>query len=239
MTQRNDLVGQVFGAGSRIDRKGLAFTRRAALVCQHPLEFYLHDLNDNLLSPGTDARKLLLTSSLVALNQVRHDLAGDVEHWVVREDSPLFDYQPSRMAEAKFGPWTNKTILPPERFDPYAELFLSGLSNPSRLKEFILHTEVEVPEMQIAPKRVHELLDREGYEFLPRYFARHNLENFDCLVWIQRSNNQLPKKELERLRLIDIPCLHLGGGWYAFESIEDAMALKLLANDTEVHPIRD
>jgi hypothetical protein len=235
-----DIITQVFGLGRRIDWQGNAYHRRAVLVSQHPLAVHLHDLNASLLNAGSDARKLLLTSALVALNQNR--LGEDEEgtpHWVVKQDSPFFDYQPSKIAEEQLGPWESKTVLPPEDFDRYADAFMSGLANEQRLRHFILLTEELAPEMQIAPRRVHELLTREGYTHLPRYFARHNLFDYDCLVWIERSSNQLSKAELLRLRLDDIPCVHLGGGWYAFKSIDDAMALKLLAKQTEVHPLRD
>lgn len=241
MSGNNNLIAQVFGAGKRIDRGTEAFVRRAVLVCQHPLRVSIYDLNDGLLAPGSEARQLLLTHTIVALNQVKFDEnEGQLaEHWVVREDSTQFDYRPAAIAEKHLGPWTDKTVLAPEDFDQYCTAFMSGLSNAAKLREFILLTERLAPGMQIAPKRVHELLDRKGYEFLPRYFARHNLDAYDCLVWIERQSQQLPKTRLEQLRLNDIPCKHLGGGWYAFRSIEDAMALKLLANNTEVHPIHD
>lgn len=242
MSGHDNLVAQVFGAGKRIDREGDAFVRRAVLVCQYPLSVHIVNLNDGLLAPGSDARRLLLRTTLVALNQVKLGETDDqnTEHWVVREDCELFDYQPARVAEEQLGPWGNKTVLSPDVFDDYATMFMSGLSNTEKLREFIKMTEEVAPAMQIAPKRVHELLHRKGYEFLPRYFARHNLDNYDCLVWIESKNQQLPKARLQALRIDDeIKHKHLGGGWYAFQSIEDAMALKLLANNTEVHPIHE
>lgn len=213
-----------------------AYSRRAVMVSQYPLGVHVQDLSGALTyEPGSAARKQLLTSQLVALSQTR--IKTGETHWVVRQDSDIFDYQPAKVAEAELGPWENKTILPPEHFDTLADAFMNGLENDARLREFILAAAKLAPAMQIAPSTMHDVIQRAEYAQLPRYFMRHDLWDQDCLVWIERSNNQLPKKKLVELNLDEIACDHLGGGWYAFRAIEDAMALKLATNGTEVYPL--
>jgi hypothetical protein len=221
------------------EEKSRPFLRSAVLVSQHPLHVQLIDVEGGnpymAQAAHIGIQTFLQRATLQAVRQVR----GGKEHWVVREDLLFFDYQPSKIAEEQLGPWSNKTVLAPDEFDALAELFMSN--SDGKLREFILLTEELVPEMQIAPKRVHALLAREeeAYSKLPRYFARYDLWPYEALVWINRSDNQLPKKELERLRMADMPAIHLGGGWYAFERMDDAIAIKLSANQTEVHPLRD
>lgn len=214
------------------------YGRDLVWVRPHPLEVGTHRLGSEMLMSA----KWMLNSVIAAVQQTNPRTGS---HVVLREDNPMFDFQPAKLAMEHLGEPANVTILGPEQFDEFVHNYVAGVNNLEALKQVVHAVEKHAPALRFMPKHLHYLLDAASehpqgqYRHLPRMFLRYDLTDYECLVWLNRSNGQVSPKKLPEWQINPNRILHIGGAWYAFESLDEAVTAKFFAPQTEIHRLRE
>ncbi len=205
-------------------------------VTQHPLQVRRHTHGDlPLTSGGTHA--WVIGSTLQGMAQT----IGGNTVFVFREDHDLFDYQPTRLVMEKYN-ITDATMLSPEDFDEFATLYTTGEGNTNKMPLLVSEIERLAPSLRFLPRHLQHLVshfEANEYTILCRIFLRHDLTDYEALVWLSRTPHQLKQRVLDEAGVDTSRMLHVTGGWYAVPTIEDAISLKFKMPKTEIYRTRE
>jgi hypothetical protein len=224
----------------RLSIKHPLYERDVVWVQYHPQKVRVFRLG-SLMS----ALPWMMSSVIGAAIQTRPDGRRIV---AVREDNPMFDFQPGKLALEAIGVTDESAIfrLSPEDFDAFATVYVSGVNNTGNLAKLVPVIQKYVPAMQFMPPHLHRLLEeRDGsndhnvYQHLPRFFMKFDLSEYEVILWLDRGFGQISPKKFPDLRLDEGSLLHLGGAWYACRTLDEAMMAKFTAPATEIHRLRE
>ena len=189
----------------------------------------------------------ILSSIAVAVVQTRPD--GSV-NLAAREDSPFFDFQPTKIAldHLEITDLSSITMLATDAFDEFATAFSSGLNSVEAVRRLLPLIERHAPSFRFMPRHLHHLIEPmmiDGtdmsfyYKNLPRSFLRYDFRDYEAIAWINRTGGQISPKLFQKWKVDSSKLLHIGGAWYAFHNIDDAVSLKFQATATEIYRIKD
>jgi hypothetical protein len=210
--------------------KDIIYKRELVWVQHYPLTVRVDKVGSG------QERSWISSSILAAIIQTGPDGEAYV---AVREDGPFFDFRPGEMALKHIGADDPERVtrLSPAAFDEFASIYMGG-ANDLALGRIVRAIEKHVPAFRFMPRHLHDLAAETPYLQLPRYFMRHDLREFECLAWIGRSPNQISPRGFEEWQIDADRMRHMGSGWYAFVALDDAVRLKFLVPNTEVHSLR-
>lgn len=166
-------------------------------------------------------------------------------HAVAREDSPMFDFQPMKLALASMEAPQSLIVLSSEDFDEFSVSYSGGLNNTRASIKALRAIERYAPNLRFLPKHLHHLVEEADqkpsspYRHLARMFLRHDLADYESLVWLNGADGQISPKLLPKWQIDPARIKHIGGAWYAFESIDDAVTAKMFAPKTEIYRLRE
>lgn len=217
--------------------KDTLFRREIVWVQPNPRKIERRDMKDGVLN----MQDTLLNSVATALIQTT---PRGVEHVVLRHDGPYFDFQPAKEVVKFLGTDESAiTRLSPEDFDEFAKAYSGGTNNYNALRQIVASVEKHAPAFRFIPTHLHYLVNGKDdfsnpYRNLPRMFLRHDLTEYEALVWVNRAVGQISPKKFLEWNVDPKQLLHTGEAWYAFPKLEDAVSLKVMTQTTEIHRIR-
>jgi hypothetical protein len=224
------------------------YARDLIYVTPHPFGVAAHRLGEMLVPTATP----WLMSSVVAgvaqrKRSAQHEPLGvEGSVAVVREDSEVFRTE-ALVREHLNLPDEQVTLLDHATFDQFTRLYVSGVNNLDALKTVVRAIERYAPSFRFMPPHLHYLLDlaedngtqRSPYRHLPRMFLRYDFSEYDALVWLNKGGGQISPKLLPQWQVDSERVLHVGGAWYAFRTLEEAVTTKFFAPETEIHRLRE
>lgn len=188
---------------------------------------------------GNVPNGIMLTSVAAALLQTRPN--GE-RHVAVRDDGDVFDFQPGKMALEHLGidDPSMITVLLPEAYDEFAPAYMAGVGNLDALQRLVPAIEKHVPAFRFLPKNLHSVVLGGGgergdpYRHVPRMFLRYDFRDYEALVMLAGSMNQVSPKRFVEWGINEDNTKHVGGGWYAFRSMDEAVHAKLSVPGTRL-----
>jgi hypothetical protein len=232
MTQRRSILTIVQDHFGNRSTSNEAVRRFVIWVSQNPLAVTRHE-HGEMPKSESGTMSWVSSSTVQGLQQV----SPQGTFTVLREDDVFFDYQPTRLAIEKLG-LEHYTLLEGSRFDDFVDLYTKGFGNITAMVDLVKQIDAYVPDFQFMPRSLHYLLENEDYKIVPRMFHRHDLTNYEALVWVARSPHQLSHATFKEKHIDVHRLLHVGSGWYAFPTAEEAVAAKLIFDGTEIYALR-